>query len=1150
MINTRGRLAREPEAVFALIRGEDIIVCTETWLGEADIPAQLPGYVVFHFPRPAPGRRQAQGAARGGVVVYVSQTLARHTTVWRKSAQGTHAWIRIDRAAGLEETLLLAACYIPPKQRNTLSRDSAEAWDSLTADIAAAQAEGMVLLAGDLNARTATLPDWDHNDHMDGAHNAAMLDVVLYSQGEELTPPVCTQRSNQDPKINEYGRTLINICRSTGMRICNGRTAGDREGACTCYPYTGGQSLVDYFLACPGLMPKVRYLAVSPPEVGFDHCAARLELDCIVPAAREAQQGGGASRQGAPQIHLGYRVMPDCIPAFAEHLREATSGGLAALFKEGAAACAEIGDLDIIVAKLDSAIHTSLKAAGMPELRPGAKAARRGPKNPGVDAGTRALRREKRAAVRHADWPLVQRINQELLRLKIRRRRHDKAAQAAALVILAKANRSAFWQKWKTKLSTEGPIAAEEFQAYFEKLFGAGLNSPLPANLSAQTNAAANQHPDNTCLNQPFTAAEVREGLDGLQQRKSVLGYLKLEFLKPVADVLAPVLAELFNACTRLRSLPFSWAMGAITPLLKPGGVPSECNSYRGITVGTLMAKLFATMINKRLTEWTEDNCLRAQGQAGFRQDHRTSDQIFIIRTLIEQQRLAGAPLYVCFVDFQKAYDTVPRHQLWTKLEGMGIRGFIMDAIQALYANVPVCVRTRTGLTPTFQSLMGVKQGCPLSPTLFGLYIDDWESVILGKMGLFLPRLGGGTAPPLFYADDLALMSTSAEGLQRQLHCLGDYADKWGLTVNVEKTKVVVFLPPRKRRGTPAEVFLYKGMALKNVDSFRYLGIELHSTQPFGSAASALAISGGKALHAMRRRCAELGLSSPDLQLELFDVLVRPVLSYGSEIWATHFLSGSSNPCERLHRSFLRGILGVRQCTPTEVVLAELGRFSLAAFWAKMVTRFWNRLICMADDRLLKQAFHLSLELATRTPASWPAAHRPWAAQVADMFRALGKEVSLGAPTEFAAADIVATVQARELDALTASQKSKVQHYISCIRGGGVSIDNYQPTAYLAAVADRPRRACLAQLRTGSHWLRVETGRWQRLEREQRVCPHCAAGAVEDEMHMIFDCPKYDGVRQQFPALFSSGDRNLGSFLSQDPTAVAEFIYQCYRLAA
>jgi hypothetical protein len=65
LLNTRGMLAREPEAVFALMRGEDIIVCTETWLGEDDTPAQLPGYVAFHFPRPAPEGRRAQSAAPG-----------------------------------------------------------------------------------------------------------------------------------------------------------------------------------------------------------------------------------------------------------------------------------------------------------------------------------------------------------------------------------------------------------------------------------------------------------------------------------------------------------------------------------------------------------------------------------------------------------------------------------------------------------------------------------------------------------------------------------------------------------------------------------------------------------------------------------------------------------------------------------------------------------------------------------------------------------------------------------------------------------------------------------------------------------------------------------------------------------------------------
>lgn len=90
----------------------------------------------------------------------------------------------------------------------------------------------------------------------------------------------------------------------------------------------------------------------------------------------------------------------------------------------------------------------------------------------------------------------------------------------------------------------------------------------------------------------------------------------------------------------------------------------------------------------------------------------------------------------------------------------------------------------------------------------------------------------------------------------------------------------------------------------------------------------------------------------------------------------------------------------------------------------------------------------------------------------------------------------------------------------------------------------------MAQLRTGSHWLAVETGRWQRLEREQRVCPHCDVAAIEDEAHMLFDCPFYAGLRLQYAALFSSGDRNLGSFLSQDPVQVAQFVHKCHGLTA
>ena len=639
-------------------------------------------------------------------------------------------------------------------------------------------------------------------------------------------------------------------------------------------------------------------------------------------------------------------------------------------------------------------------------------------------------------------------------------------------------------------------------------------------------------------------------GIEGLQQRKSVLGFMKLEFLRPVAPILAPILAQIFNACARLECLPQAWALGAITPLFKPGGNPNDCNSYRGITVGTLLAKLFAAIINSRVTSYVENGNLRATGQAGFRKGHRTSDQLFILRTLIEQQRMAGTPLYVCFVDFQKAYDTVPREQLWEKLAKKGIRGFILDAIKALYADVHVCVRTRQGLTATFQSHLGVKQGCPLSPTLFGLYIDDFEAEVMGRLGLALPRLGMGHAPPLFYADDLALMATTAEGLQRQLQCLQEYADRWQLTVNIKKTKVVVFKAPRKQAVRQAESFTYKGEGLAVVDSFRYLGVELHCTHPFGYAAGPLAASGNKALHAMRRRCVELGISSPGLQLELFDALVSPVLSYGAEIWATQFLKGAlNNPCENVHRAFLRRTLGVRQSTPNEVVLAEMGRFSLSVKWAKLTARFWTRLVGMDDDRLLKQAFLLSLDLAGRVQASLPAAHRPWAAQVVDLFQSLGMTINTELPPEVSDTEVMEAMQARQLDAMAACGKSKVQDYIAHIRGG-VSLETYVPAAYLAAVPARPRMVRLAQLRTGSHWLRVETGRWQRLERAQRVCPHCAGAAVEDEAHMVFDCPQYAGVRQEFVGLFGSGGRSLAHFLAQPPAQVAAFIHQCYMLTA
>jgi hypothetical protein len=111
-----------------------------------------------------------------------------------------------------------------------------------------------------------------------------------------------------------------------------------------------------------------------------------------------------------------------------------------------------------------------------------------------------------------------------------------------------------------------------------------------------------------------------------------------------------------------------------------------------------------------------------------------------------------------------------------------------------MYSQDQACLHhPEEGLTPTFLYHIGVKQGCPLSPLLFGLFIDGLEKQLNALEGDAPPMLGQLAVRLLLYADDLALMSHTPAGLQKQLDVLQAFCCKRQLTVNVKKTKVVVF---------------------------------------------------------------------------------------------------------------------------------------------------------------------------------------------------------------------------------------------------------------------------------------------------------------------------------------------------------------------
>ena len=393
-----------------------------------------------------------------------------------------------------------------------------------------------------------------------------------------------------------------------------------------------------------------------------------------------------------------------------------------------------------------------------------------------------------------------------------------------------------------------------------------------------------------------------------------------------------------------------SLSVGLITAVYKSGD-KSDMSNYRGITVGFVTAKLFAMTPEQRIASWAEEHAVKAKGQAGFRNSFRTTDNIFILRSLIDKQketRKQGkcGKLHCCFVDFRKAFDTVPRAVLWQVLAELGVCDRILDIIKSLYAHDSAAVRSSQGIPAIFRCLTGVQQGCPLSATLFGLYVDLLEKHLLETADIDAPDLMGVMVPLLLYADDLILMSKSASGLQKQLDALASFCEQGLSTVNLSKTKVVF-----ARQQSAMCDFRLNGAVVERVDSYRHLGFVFHATKGLHFRKEALMAVASKALFAMRQRCALLGVRDPPLQRKLFDTLVLPILSCGCEFLGVDAKCGAA--AEPLHKGFP---LGVRKSISTHMVLAELGRLPLQIHFWQRILRYHHRTIALDNVRFVKLA--------------------------------------------------------------------------------------------------------------------------------------------------------------------------------------------------
>ncbi|XP_059077995.1 uncharacterized protein LOC131876576 [Cryptomeria japonica] len=290
-------------------------------------------------------------------------------------------------------------------------------------------------------------------------------------------------------------------------------------------------------------------------------------------------------------------------------------------------------------------------------------------------------------------------------------------------------------------------------------------------------------------------------------------------------------------------------------------------------------------------------------------------------------------------------------------MEELGIPAHLRAVVHRLYEEVKVKIRTHDGISTSFRSDIGVKQGCPLSPTLFGLCIDkleEWLNMQNGdgiQLGEFVIRL-------LLYADDLILLANSALGLQEHLFALEHFCNIVGMQVNISKTKIMVFSSRRKQE---QHKFYFEGSILEEVADYKYLGIDFNQSLSWEGCRKKRTLGGWKALYALQNRCAEAELWDWKTIQTLFRLLVLSVILYGCEVWASNTLDSQWKQIERIQKRLITSKFKIKSTVPYDIMLSETGAAPIEAAamlrtnshqlrceteWWKRPKEIWEERVC------------------------------------------------------------------------------------------------------------------------------------------------------------------------------------------------------------
>ena len=661
-----------------------------------------------------------------------------------------------------------------------------------------------------------------------------------------------------------------------------------------------------------------------------------------------------------------------------------------------------------------------------------------------------------------------------------------------------------FWKEMKrlkrSASHDDVNISPEEFLNHFRNVFS---DSDEFSNDDVERLELINDttNVDVDLLDSDISLNEVTRAISSLKRGKSGgCDNLLPEMFIECSNHLSPLLCRLFNHMYSNCIYPRSWTNGIIVPVPKKGDL-NDVNNYRGITLSSIFAKIFSIILDSRLRKWSEDNDKLNPFQFGFRRSKSTTDCIFALTSIINKVvKNENKKLYCAFVDFRKAFDVVYRNGIFYKLLETGVSTKFVNIIRKMYENVRSSVRVNGNITESFESFKSVKQGEPLSPLLFLMFINDMYSALsegtfdtfsVDDINLFL----------LLFADDTVLMSYSKNGLQKLLDNLYMYCTTWGISVNTEKTVVMVFKKGNRQENVE---FVYNGTKLTVVSKFKYLGVVLSSNGCYFQTQKYLALQASRAMFSLNSLFEKIDLVITD-KLKLFDAMVASILYYGSEVWGFH----KGPAIEKIHIKFLKRLLNVRQQTSNLAVYGELGRLPLFVIRKTRILKYWFNVI--------KDPSSVCFKLFNQRDVFGNFVN-VWSLNVKTLLDELG----------FSNLWDVGPISNIQLNLILQTVHDQyLQHWYSLVedspklRTFKLYKNVFEYENYLDFVRNDKFRTALSRVRCAAHKLAIEEGRYNNTLVNARICLKCNMNCVENEYHFILICPFYRNLRNDiFPRYY------------------------------